>query len=174
MMKTPQKALLNKTIFLLILWMSSTQIQASETPVIRIINYGIFAHSPDNGKSWINPVSDQKIKGNSASPVHIETTREIPAQHPLFFGFEYQLEKLKTNTTTITTEVTHPPIKQTDEKVSTSYQESNKFLILNGKITAITGYLLEHKGEITNGEWTFKIKHKGKTIITQNFYVASE
>lgn len=136
-----------------------------------IINYGIFAHSPDNGITWINPVSDKKIKGNSASPVHVKTTRKIPARYPLFFGFEYQLNNLKDKTTTITTEVTHPAMIQADGNTSTDYTEKNDFLILNGKITAINGYLLENETEITPGLWTFKIKHKGKTIIHQQFQI---
>jgi len=153
---------------------SSNLINATEAPEINIISYGIYAHSPDNGKNWINPVSDLKIKGNSASPVHVKSAREIPAQHPLFFGFEYQINELKDNTTTITTEVTHPSIKQPDGKASTSYKETNKFLILDGKITAINGYLLENDSEAVPGKWTFKIKHKGRTIITQSFNVINQ
>jgi len=147
---------------------------ANEIPEVKIISHGIYAHSPDNGKTWINPVSDLKIKGNSASPVHIKSTRDIPAQFPLFFGFEYQINELKEKTTTITTEVTHPAIKQSDDKIANSYQAVNKFLILDGKITAINGYLLEDKSEITPGKWTFKIKHKDKVIITQSFNVISQ
>lgn len=172
-MKIPAKTFL-RFIVPLIFSFNSHLAYANGSPEVKIINYGIYAHSPDNGKTWLNPVSDQKIKGNSASPVHVKDTRDIPARHPLFFGFEYQINGLKENTTTITTEVTHPPIKQADNKFSTSYQETNKFLVLNGKITAINGYLLENNNEITPGIWRFIIKHKNKTIITQSFKVISQ
>ena len=146
----------------------------SKAEDIVIINYGIFAHSPDNGTTWINPVSDKKIKGNSASPVHVKSTRKIPAKFPLFFGFEYQLNNLTDETTTISTEVTHPAISMADGSTSTGYKEQSKFLILNGNITAINGYLLENQAETAPGQWTFKIKHKGKTIINQQFEVKAE
>jgi len=171
-MNIPAKTLL-KFIVLTLISFNSCLINATETPEVKIISYGVYAHSPDNGKTWLNPVSDEQIKGNSASPVHVKSTRDIPARHPLFFGFEYQIDELKENTTSITTEVTHPPIIQSDNKVTTSYQETNKFLILDGKITAINGYLLENKNEAVPGKWTFKIKHEGKTIIKQSFEVTS-
>ena len=148
--------------------------RAANTDNVEIINYGIFAHSPDNGTTWINPVSDKKIKGNSASPVHVKSTRKIPARFPLFFGFEYQLKNLTDKTTMISTEVSHPEISLTDGSKSTGYKEQNKFLILNGKITAINGYLLENQAEAIPGKWTFNIKHKGKTIINQQFEVKAE
>lgn len=141
---------------------------------IQIINHGIYAHSPDNGKTWINPVSDKKVIGKSTSPVHLKSTREVPAQYPLFFGFEYQLDNLKDEIAVITTEVNHPEIKNAEGKKTTSYQEENKFLVLDGKLTGINGYLLENRDEITPGKWTFKIKHKGKTIIQQTFNVIAE
>jgi len=138
---------------------------------VEVISFGIFAHSPDNGKSWINPISDKKIEGITASPVHLISTRTIPAQFPLFFGFEYNLNNLKGSLTELTTEVSHPKIKQADGSFETQYKTTQKFLVLDGKITATNGYLMENKNEITKGEWTFKIMQKGKTIITQRFTV---
>lgn len=153
----------------------ASQANESQKPEdIVIVNYGIFAHTPDNGTTWINPVSDKKIKGNSASPVHVKTTRKIPAKFPLFFGFEYQLNNLTDKTTIISTKVTHPAINQAEGSTSTGYIEQSKFLILNGKITGINGYLLENQAETVPGLWTFKIKHKGKTIIKQQFEVKAE
>jgi len=138
---------------------------------VEVISYGIYAHSPDNGKSWINPISDKKIEGTTASPVHINSTRTIPAQYPLFFGFEYNLNNLKGSLTELTTEVTHPKIKQADGSFETQYKTTQKFMVLDGKVTATNGYLMENENEITKGEWVFKIMQKGETIITQRFIV---
>jgi len=168
--------IISPLLFLILVFTQfASQANESKKPEdIVIINYGIFAHSPDNGTTWINPVSDKKIKGNSASPVHVKSTRKIPAKFPLFFGFEYQLNNLTDKTTTILTEVSHPAISLADGGTSTGYKEQSKFLILNGKITAINGYLLENQAEAAPGQWTFKIKHKGKTIINQQFEVKAE
>jgi len=144
---------------------------ANDKPETKIISFGIYAHSPDNGKSWINPISDQAVKGTTASPVHLKSTRKIPAKYPLFFGFEYNVENLKDQTTDITTEVIHPKIKQADGSFTTQYQQTQKFLVLDGKITATTGYLLENENEIQAGEWIYRIKLNGKTITSQNFTV---
>lgn len=138
---------------------------------VRIINYGIYAHTPDNGKSWINPISDKKITGTSTAPVHIKTTRTIPAQYPLFFGFEYQLNNLDGKTAKIETIVNHPEMILPDGTTSIGYQQRNQFLILEGQITATNGYLLEAQREIVPGKWTFKIKYEGETIIEQQFHV---
>ena len=138
---------------------------------IEVLHYGIFAHSPDNGKSWINPISDKIVKGKSASPVHIKSSRKIPAKYPLFFGFEYYIKNIKESVIEVTTEVTHPKIKLSENNYQNNYQETNKFLVIDGKINASNGYLLENKNEITPGEWSFKIKIGDKTIITQNFEV---
>lgn len=138
---------------------------------ITVISYGIYAHTPDNGKSWINPISEKVIKGKSSSPVHLSNTRTIPAQHPLFFGFEYNISNIKDPIAEFTTEVTHPKIKQADGTFSEQYKHTQKFLVIDGKVTATSGYLLENKNEIQTGEWVFRIKTKGKTVITQRFNV---
>lgn len=143
----------------------------SKAPIVTIVSYGIYAHSPDNGKSWINPISEKNIQGKSSSPVHLNSTRTIPAQYPLFFGFEYNIDQINEQVTEITTEVTHPRIKQADGSYSTQYQQSQKFLVIDGKVTAINGYLLENNDEIQAGSWVFRIKREGKTIITQQFNV---
>lgn len=138
---------------------------------VDIVSYGIYAHTPDNGKSWINPISEKSIKGKSSSPVHLSSTRTIPAQFPLFFGFEYKIQNINENITELTTEVTHPKIKQHDGSYSTQYQQTQKFLVVNGVITATNGYLLENKDEAQLGKWIFTLKIKGKTITTQSFNV---
>ncbi len=141
---------------------------------ITVISYGIYAHTPDNGKSWINPISKKVIKGKSSSPVHLSNTRTIPAQYPLFFGFEYNVSNIKDSIAEFTTEVTHPKIKQADGTYSEQYQHTQKFLVIDGKVTATSGYLLENKDEIQTGEWIFKIKIKGKTVITQRFNIKAK
>jgi len=167
----------HQTIFntlFLYLFAASLSANATEQKTLKdveVISYGIYAHSPDNGKSWINPISDKKIEGTTSSPVHLNSTRTIPAQFPLFFGFEYNINNLKGALTELTTEVTHPKIKQADGSFETQYKTTQKFMILDGKITATNGYLMENKNEITKGEWVFKIMQKGKIIITQHFTV---
>ena len=162
------------TLRILVLLLLSSTAFASEKSDIKIISYGIYAHSPDNGKSWINPISDQSIKGTTSSPVHLLSTRTVPAQYPLFFGFEYNIENLKEQTVNITTEVTHPKIKQSNNSFTTEYKNTQKFLVLDGKITATAGYLLENKNEIQTGEWVYKIKLNDKTVTSQNFTVISK
>ena len=172
---TTKKTISSSILFLLFLCIASNTAVANEKikkeEDITIISYGIYAHSPDNGKSWINPISDKVIKGLTTSPVHISSTRTIPAQYPLFFGFEYNIQNLEEQTAALTTEVTHPKIKQPDGSFTTQYQQTQKFLVIDGKITATNGYLLENKDEIQAGKWTFKIKLEGKTVITQSFTV---
>ena len=150
---------------------ASASEQINKEKTVTVVSYGIYAHTTDNGKNWINPISDKTIKSTTSSPVHLNSTRIIPARHPLFFGFVYNIENLNGQTAEITTEVTHPKIKQADGSFLTQYKETNKFLILDGKITATNGYLLENNNETQTGEWIFKIKLQGETIITQNFQV---
>lgn len=139
--------------------------------IIKILSYGIYAHSPDNGKSWINPISDKIIKGTNSSPVHLKSTRTIPAKFPLFFGFEYTLKNLKGQFAEISTEVSHPGIKQADGNLTTQYKQSQQFLIINNVINATSGFLLEGENEIQEGEWIFKIKVAGQVMTTQSFIV---
>lgn len=146
----------------------------SKNKDITVISYGIYAHTPDNGKSWINPISEKAVKGKSSSPVHLSNTRTIPAQYPLFFGFEYNVQNIKNSMAEFTTEVTHPKIKQLDGTYSEQYKHTQKFLVIDGKVTATSGYLLENQDEIQPGEWVFRIKTKGKTIITQRFNVKAK
>lgn len=162
-----------KVISLLFLFIAGNTAVANDA-TIEIVSYGIYAHSPDNGKSWINPLSDKTIKGTSASPVHLNSTRSIPAQFPLFFGFEYTITNLKEKTIELTTEVSHPEIKRANGAYSTHYSDTNKFLIIDEKVVAINGYLLENKDEIAEGEWTFTVKLKDRTIITQSFIVTNK
>ena len=163
-----------KSITVLVISIICNSALAISKDDVTVNNYGIFAHSPDNGKSWINPVSDAAIKGTTGSPVHILSTREVPAKHPLFFGFEYNIKNLKENTIDIVTEVTHPKIKQSDGSETTNYQHTQKFLVLDGKITATKGYLLENKNEAQTGDWVFKIKLNGQIIIKQQFTVVDK
>lgn len=144
---------------------------AEKAVKITILHYGIYAHTPDNGKTWINPLSDKIISSTSLTPVHLKNTRTIPAKAPLFFGFEYQLSDIESSTIKITTDVSHPNIKQQDGSFSHHYKETNTFLVIDKKVTAITGYLLENKDELQTGNWTFNIKREGKNITNQNFTV---
>lgn len=166
--------IISAALFLLLISLSNI-ITANESNTknknITVISYGIYAHTPDNGKSWINPISEKPVKGKSSSPVHLSNTRTIPAQYPLFFGFEYNIQNIKKSTAEFTTEVSHPKIKQLNGTYSEQYKQTQKFLVIDGKVTATSGYLLENQDEIQPGEWVFKIKTQGKTIITQRFNV---
>jgi hypothetical protein len=144
---------------------AANDIQAS------IIEYGIYAHTSDGGQTWINPVSDKMITSNTTAPVHVLTTQEVPAQHPLFFGFEYQLNNLQDGIVKISVDVTHPPIQQADGTYSTTYNEDYDYLAVDGKLSAVSGYLLENKKETQPGKWIFRVRHHDNEILTQEFMV---
>lgn len=161
-----------KNLLILILLGSTNLALASSSAInSNIIKYGLYAITMDNGKSWVNPVTDEKVHSQYPEPIHIKTTAEVPAVTPLFFGFEYHIEGLPDGLTEITTNVSHPPIKSADGKVSTGYNEQHKYLVLEGKLTSLTGYILENKNELTPGEWRFSVNYKGKELVSRKFIV---
>ncbi|MDH5516527.1 MAG: DUF3859 domain-containing protein [Gammaproteobacteria bacterium] len=164
----------NKLLICLIISCLSSlafNLRAEKSEDITILHFGIYAHTPDNGKTWINPISDKTINSTSLSPVHLKHTRTIPAKTPLFFGFEYQIVGIEDKLIKITSEVSHPQIRQQDGSISSHYNETNSFLVIDKKVTAINGYLLETEDELKAGDWVFHLKKDGKTIATQNFTV---
>ncbi|MDH5391963.1 MAG: DUF3859 domain-containing protein [Gammaproteobacteria bacterium] len=167
----PQDNTVLKAASILLLSCLSYNALAEQNAGLKILHYGIYAHTPDNGTTWINPVSDKAINSTSASPVHLQSTRAIPARAPLFFGFEYQISGLNEKTIKLDFDVTHPEIKQKDGTISSHYKESSTFLVIDKKVTAIKGYLLENENELEKGKWVFDVKRQGKTIASQHFTV---
>lgn len=163
------------TCVLFFTMLSAHSSQASDPEIkAEIVKYGLYAVTLDNGKTWINPVSDQKVSSPYPEPIHVKTTTKVPAITPLFFGFEYQLSGLPDGTAEITTQVTHPPIMNESGKASTSYEEQHQYLVLDGKLTGLTGYILESKNELTPGQWKFSIKYQNKELVTHEFTVIED
>lgn len=162
-----------RTLLILFLICHAAASSAADNIKASILHYGIYAHTPDHGKTWLNPVSDKIITSNTTSPVHLLTTNQIPSQHPLFFGFEYQLSNLQDGLVKITVEVTHPPIQQADGSHKSSYHEEYDFLAQKGQLTAINGYLLENSKETQPGKWVFRVRHKNTELFNKVFHVTN-
>lgn len=65
--------------------------------------------------------------------------------------------------------VTHPEIKKPDGSVSTGYRYFLNLALKDGKVEDKTGYRMNEKYEMVEGDWNFKYRFMKKTLIEQTF-----
>lgn len=143
----------------------------------KVLGYGIYkrAEKEELIKTSKTPSGVTRIP---VGTMYITTTtNRIPARLGTAFGLHYEISNLDLKdgeTVEITKVTTHPRMKKPDGTVSASFTYVEKDTVKDGKSVAQTGYGFDHDYELVPGLWRIELKHKGKTLITQEFTVYKE
>jgi len=120
----------------------------------------INSSSTNTGKAIAKPVLEL-----------VKITNQIPLIKDMNMSFQYRIMNLpdKPSYIKLRRVLKHPPMQLPDGTVSTGSDYTIKNKVSIGQVVAYTGYGLNEKYEMLEGDWTFQIWHKDEMLIEQTF-----
>ena len=159
------------SVLLLLLSSAGTYAQTPQIDHIDVVDYGIYT---------ANTESIEALPGTAASDLairndirHVKTTRTVPAQQGMEFGFRYVVVGAPVGTVVPLHMVTifpspglrNPATRQI--KAQSEYDRSKTI-----GTTSYRSYVLDNGWEVVAGIWTFQIWYQGRKLAEQKFTVA--
>ena len=159
------KARIFFTIILLIM-----PLAIAAAPKVKILEYGYYEFSNESSRS-INPKATTGYVTKGKAKL-LKTTSQIPLGKGRLFGFKFHISGLREAANVLPLEliVKHPPMTKPDGTVSTGYSYTMDLKLTKGEITDNTGYQLNEKYEMVEGDWLFEFRLLNKSILQKKFH----
>lgn len=161
------------SLSLLILLSIRAYAQAPQIDRIDVVEYGIYTADEQAHKLVPGAAAGtENIVGNIH---HILTTRNIPAQQGVHFGFLFTpIGGPEDKTVTFRQVTIFPPsgLRNPDTQ-QLSVQEEYDIDARLGK-TIFKGYCFDNDWEVVPGAWTFQLWYQGRKLVDQVFTVVNQ
>jgi hypothetical protein len=152
----------------------SAHSQTAQVKSIDVIEYGIY--TADIAKTQQGPANPSGIGHHTVVNIrHAATTRTVPAQHGMQFGFRYRIVGAPNGAPITVTKVTiFPPPGLHKPGVAKPIQRYQYTLSRKIGETSFTDYSFDHPWELVPGTWTFELWVSGRKLASQSFQVTKQ
>lgn len=150
---------------------SSAYAQKAQVSRIDVTEYGLY--TADITKKQQSPTG---VSHNIVNNIrHAVTTRTVPAQLGVHFGFRYRIVGKPTGAPVTLTKVTiFPPGGLHKPGVATPILQNKYDLARKIGQTSFTDYSLEDSWEVVPGTWTFELWVGNRKLTSQSFEVVKQ
>lgn len=148
--------------------------QTAQIKSIDVIEYGIY--TADIAKTQQGPAGQSGIGRHAVVNIrHAATTRTVPAQHGVHFGFRYRIVGAPNGAPITVTKVTiFPPPGLHKPGAAKPIQRSQYTLPRKIGESSYTDYSFDDPWELAPGTWTFELWVGGRKFASQSFQVAKQ
>jgi hypothetical protein len=156
--------------FALLLAPAVAHAQAPQIDRIDIVEYGIYTAKMTGERAAPNAVMGAVASLGDVQ--HAVTTRTIPAQQGVRFGFRYKIVGAPENARTLIHIVTifpSPGLTNPATRKTASRSEYDATATIGG--TEYQDYGLDNAWEVVPGRWTMQIWYQGRKLAEQTFTI---
>lgn len=139
----------------------------AQAEAVKLIDYGIYAHSTTRTEAAPNHISKQR---NIVDNIQLkQKTNKILAQTGLSFGVRYRLVDPALYGKTLTKRVVFPPM--TNPKTGETATNISDTTTISSNAEQYDGYGFDHGWEMVEGTWRFQLLDGKRVIFEQKFEV---
>jgi Domain of unknown function (DUF3859) len=142
--------------------------QTAQVKRIDVIEYGIYTDEIIKTQHEQTGLTRNTV-GNIR---HAATTRTVPAQHGVTFGFRYRIVGAPNGAPITVTKITiFPPPGLHKPGVAKPFQRDQYLLSRKIGETSYTAYSFDDSWELVPGTWTIELRVGGRKFVSQSFQV---
>lgn len=142
---------------------------AAAAPKAEILEYGYYEFITQAQRSMHPAVTSGFVQTGEARLV--KQTQRIPIEQGRLFGFRFIITGMNPNIGQLPLElvVTHPKMDKPDGTSSTGYRYTLGLGLNQGVVEDQTGYRMNEKYEMVEGDWVFEYLFMNKPLMVQRF-----
>ena len=142
---------------------------AAAAPQAKIKEYGYYEFITEAKRSMHPAATSGFVQTGEARLV--EQTERIPIEQGRLFGFRFIITGMNPTIGQLPVElvVTHPKMEKPDGTSSTGYRYTLGLTLDQGVVEDKTGYRMNEKYEMVEGEWVFEYRFMNKPLMVQRF-----
>lgn len=146
--------------------------QDTNSKRIEIVEYGLYTASLVNKER----LPDGTVRTSVSGVTHMKTTREVPTELGVRFGFRFKiLGAPKADSTPLKKILIFPPEGlQPPDKTNRVFRSEVNFLPPLGEEAGYTGVFLSEAWMLIPGPWTIEIWAGDRRLVTESFIVTKQ
>jgi hypothetical protein len=143
--------------------------QTTQIERIDVVDYGIYTADVISSQRDAQGI----LQSSSTNVQHVQTTRDVPAQIGVRFGFRFRVVGAPSGAEVRLKKITiFPPggLRNPASAQAISRSETTLTTTVGNEVT-YTAYKFDDPWELTTGPWTIELWHGDRKLASQNFTV---